>query len=114
VRGGEHGTKVYYFKQLTVEDKEGEEKRIPMLREYTVFNVSQCESLPDRIMNGEYIAPRNQDQREADCDAFIKSTGADFREGSGVPCYVPSKDFISMPPFSAFNSRPAFYATSVP
>lgn len=113
VRKGEHGTKVYFYKQLTVADKaSGEDKQIPVLREYTVFNVAQCENLPDRVTNGEYVAPRNQDQREADADAFIQSTGADFREGTGSPCYVPSKDFISLPAFSAFNSKPDFYATS--
>lgn len=113
VRKGEHGTKVYFYKQLTVADKaSGEDKQIPMLREYTVFNVAQCEGLSDRVTHGEQAAPRNQDQREADADAFIKSTGADFREGTGTPCYVPSKDFVSMPAFSAFNSRPAFYATA--
>ncbi len=113
VRKGEHGEKVYFYKQLTVQDKaSGEERDIPMLREYTVFNVAQCENLPDRVAFGEYVAPRNADQREDDADAFIKATGADFREGTGVPCYVPSKDFISLPAFTSFNSRQAFYATS--
>lgn len=110
VRRGEHGMKVYYFKPLLVADKaSGEEKEIPMLREYTVFNVSQCDGLPDRVSNGEYVAPRNQDQREADADAFIRSTAADFREGTGKPCYIPSRDFISMPAFSSFTSKTAFY-----
>jgi antirestriction protein ArdC len=113
VRKGEHGTKVYYFKQLTVADKaSGEEKQIPMLREYTVFNVAQCENLPEKIVHGSKFVQRNQDEREADADCFIRATGADFREGAGVPCFVPSKDFISMPPFAAFNSKPDFYATS--
>lgn len=113
VRKGEHGTKVYFFKQLTVEDKaSGEDKTIPMLREYTVFNVSQCEGLPHEIMNGEYLAPLNQDQRESLADRFIASTGADFREGTGVPCYVPSKDFISMPAFDQFRARDDFYTTA--
>lgn len=113
IRKGEHGTKVYFFKQLTVEDKaSGQEKQIPMLREYTVFNVSQCENLPRETMEGEYIAPLNQDQRESLADRFIASTGADFREGTGIPCYVPSKDFISMPAFDAFKSRDDFYTTA--
>jgi antirestriction protein ArdC len=45
VRKGEHGTKVYYWKQLRIE-AEGEneaERLVPMMREYTVFNVAQCE-----------------------------------------------------------------------
>lgn len=113
IRKGEHGTKVYFYKQLTVADKAGgEDKTIPMLREYTVFNVAQCEKLPDNIAHGQPITPRNADEREAMADYFIHATGADFREGTGIPCYVPSKDFISMPAFSSFNSRQAFYATA--
>jgi antirestriction protein ArdC len=46
VRKGEHGTKVYFVKQLRVREGEGEDKAerlVPMMREYTVFNVAQCE-----------------------------------------------------------------------
>ena len=113
VRKGEHGTKLYFFKQLDIKDKaSGEDKTIPLLREYTVFNVSQCDGLPDRIVHGADIPKTNQDDREALADAFIKSTGADFREGVGQPCYVPSKDFISMPSFAAFKDCPAFYSVA--
>ena len=113
VRKGEHGTKVYFFKQLTVADKaSGKDKTIPMLREYTVFNVAQCENLPNEVMNGEYVAPLNNEQRESLADRFIASTGADFREGTGVPCYVPSKDFIAMPAFDQFKARDDFYTTA--
>ena len=49
VRKGEHGTKVYFVKQLREQDSDGEEADgiIPMMREYTVFNVAQCENLPE-------------------------------------------------------------------
>jgi antirestriction protein ArdC len=113
VRRGEHGTKLYFFKQFDIKDKStGEDKTIPLLREYTVFNVSQCEGLPDRIVHGPEMAQANADDREALADAFIKSTGADFREGTGKPCYVPSRDFISMPSFAAFKDCPAFYSVA--
>ena len=55
VRMGEHGTKVYFVKQLQIKDGDGEEdtRLVPMLREYTVFNVSQCENLPDSVKAGK-------------------------------------------------------------
>src|ERR1700730_12312075 len=56
VRKGEHGTKGYFVKQLQIKDGDGEEpntRLIPMLREYTVFNVDQCEILPDRVRAGK-------------------------------------------------------------
>jgi len=49
VRKGEHGTKVYFVKQLQVADRDGEEgetRIVPMMREYTVFNVDQCRVPP--------------------------------------------------------------------
>lgn len=112
VRRGEHGLKVFYFKQLVVKDRKTDEDRtIPMLREYTVFNVAQTEGLSERVMQGKGVAFRNMDQRVADADAFVKTTGADVREGAGQPCYVPSKDFISIPTFGSFITAQSYYAT---
>ena len=69
VRKGEHGTKVYFVKQLEVRDlaDDGTEstRLVPMLREYTVFNVEQCENLPDRIVNPTSKAPPNRTAQPA-------------------------------------------------
>src|SRR5262245_37661771 len=116
VRRGEHGTKVYFVKQLEVREKaaDGTEdtRLVPMLREYTVFNVEQCENLPERIINPTGRAPRNQDARDAVVDEFLRATKADIREGAGEAYYAPGSDFVSMPAFEAFQSRDKFYATA--
>jgi antirestriction protein ArdC len=112
VRKGEHGTKVYFVKQLHVKDadgKQGETRLIPMLREYTVFNVDQCDGLPDRILAGKPMRVRNPDARDALADDFLRSTRADIREGHGEAYYIPSHDFISMPAFPAFKGADHFY-----
>jgi antirestriction protein ArdC len=86
VRKGERGTKVYFVKQLQIKDGEGEEAKtrlVPMLREYTVFNVAQCENLPESIIRGRPIRVRTLDTRDALADEFLCSTGADIREGNG-------------------------------
>src|SRR5262245_31391861 len=82
VRRGEHGTKVYFVKQLKVRDGEGEEAEprvIPMLREYTVFNVDQCDKLPDHIRSGKPMRVRNPDTRDvlamSSCDALARIFG---------------------------------------
>jgi antirestriction protein ArdC len=52
---GEHGTKVYFVKQLQVKDRDGadaETRLVPMMREYTVINVDQCDGLPDSVRGG--------------------------------------------------------------
>ncbi len=112
VRRGEHGTKVYFVKQLRVEDGEGEQaetRLVPLLREYTVFNVSQCDGLPDGVRAGKPMRVRNPDTRDVLADEFLRSTGADIREGNGEAYYVPSQDFISMPAFQAFKGADHYY-----
>jgi len=112
VRKGEHGTKVYFVKQLQLRDANGEDadiRIVPMLREYTVFNVDQCENLPESITAGRPMRVRNPDTRDALADQFLRSTGADIREGHGEAYYVQSQDFISMPAFEAFKGADHFY-----
>jgi antirestriction protein ArdC len=116
VRKGERGTKVYFVKQLQVRDKDSDDESatrvIPMLREYTVFNVDQCENLPARVVTLGNTKPRNPDQRDATADEFLACSGANIREGSGEAYYRPSDDFISLPSFAAFKSAAHFYGTA--
>jgi antirestriction protein ArdC len=116
VRKGEHGTKVYFVKQFRVADKnaegEAEERLVPVLREYTVFNVAQCDGLPERIVSGKPQRVRNPDTRDALADEFLVTTGADIREGHGEAYYAPGKDFISLPTFTAFKGADHFYNTA--
>src|SRR5438034_1472570 len=79
-----------------------------MMREYTLFHTSQCEGLPQYVVNGRE-APKTDAERNADADEFLRSTGADIREGAGEAYYVPSHDFISMPAFQAFKGADHFY-----
>jgi len=113
VRKGERGTKVFFVKQLQVRDKgaddESTTRLVPMLREYTVFNLDQCENLPESIKTGRPIRVRNPDTRDELADDFLQSTGADIREGHGEACYIPSQDFISMPAFAGFKGADHFY-----
>jgi antirestriction protein ArdC len=113
VRKGEHGTKVYFVKQLQVRDQGTDDdpstRLVPMMREYTVFNVDQCENLPDNINIGKPIRVRNPDTRDELGDAFLRATGAEIREGHGEAFYVPSRDLISMPAFSGFKGADHFY-----
>jgi antirestriction protein ArdC len=54
VRKGERGHTVFFVKRLQVQDKEGDSgdtKIVPMMKSYTVFNLDQCEGLPDRVMS---------------------------------------------------------------
>jgi antirestriction protein ArdC len=115
VRKGEHGIKVYFVKQLRIRQgdadagHEVDEKIVPMLREYTVFNVAQCENLPDSIVHGKPAGVRNPDTRDELADQFLHSTAADIREGQGEAYYAAGADFISLPRFEAFKGADHFY-----
>ena len=114
VRKGERGTKVHFVKQLEVCDEGSDNlptRLVPMMREYTVFNVEQCEDLPDSVKTGKPLRVRNPDARDDLADQFLRSTGADIREGHGEAYYLPSRDFISMPAFAAFKGADHFYGT---
>ncbi|WFU56818.1 zincin-like metallopeptidase domain-containing protein [Bradyrhizobium pachyrhizi] len=113
VRKGERGTKIYFVKQLKIQegaDGERSTRLVSMMREYSVFNVSQCEGLPDSVKIGKPARVRNPDRRDDFADEFLRSTGADIREG-GEACYVSSRDLISMPTFEAFKGADHFYGT---
>jgi antirestriction protein ArdC len=49
------------------------------------------------------------DFAERRADDFLHSTGVDIREGHGEACYIPSRDFISMPAFAGFKGVDHFY-----
>ena len=80
-----------------------------MMREYTVFNIDQCEGLPETA--GKPMRVRNPDTRDALADQFLRSTRADIREDFAEAYYIPSRDFISMPAFGAFKGADHFYGT---
>jgi antirestriction protein ArdC len=115
VRRGEHGHTVFFVKRLQVQDKKGDDgdtKIIPMMKAYTVFNVDQCENLPDRVLTLGVVKPRNPDARDATIDDFLACSGATIREGAGEAYYRPSDDLISLPRFDAFKSAAHFYGVA--
>ena len=113
VRKGERGTKVYYWKQLAIKEEgengEREDKLIPMMREFAVFNVAQCEGLPANVAEGKAARVRNPDTRDTIADEFLASTKADIREGLGEAYFAAGADFISTPAFEAFKGADHFY-----
>jgi antirestriction protein ArdC len=115
VRKGEHGVTVFFVKQLQVTDKDGDDgdtRIVPMMRAYTVFNVEQCNGLPDRVLTMGEVKRRNPDERDATIDEFLAASGADIREGFGEAYYRPGSDFISLPRFEAFKSAAHFYGVA--
>jgi len=107
VRKGERGTTVVYADRFTPEDEKrrafeaGEEAQaIPFLKRFTVFNTAQCDDLPEDI---EATAPPPPPGMiEPQVEALIKATGIDFRIGGNRAFYVPSHDYVQVPPPAAY------------
>jgi antirestriction protein ArdC len=118
VRKGERGTTVFYADRFVPEDERqrahetGEEAQaIPFLKRFTVFNVAQCEGLPDDITAVVPPAPVNLiDPR---VDTIIKSCGIDFRIGGARAFYMPAEDYVQVPPPQAFFEPVNFHRTAL-
>lgn len=106
---GERGMMVVYWKLLDIVDEEGEEKQIPLLRYYTVFNLNQCEGIP---------APESPPQAQAHeplsrCEIILANmpNPPAVEENTVRACYDPNLDKIHLPPRRCFDNAEGFYTT---
>ena len=100
VRKGQKGTKIIFFDKIKVEDKETQEERlIPMLKGFTVFNADQVDGYDAKPVEPITETKARHDRSEA----LIAATGADIRFGGDRAFYVPSEDFVQMPILEDFK-----------
>jgi antirestriction protein ArdC len=112
VRKGEKGTHVYFFKRLEVKDKvTGEDKKIPLIRFYSVFNAEQCDDLPEKYHPKP--VERTEVERDAGAEAYLANIGADVRHGGSRAFYSPSTDFIQLPEVNDFDNYVSYVGTSI-
>ena len=108
IKPGEKSCPVVFWKPMKVEDKETkEEKKIPFLRLYHVFNVSQCTGLKN-------IPPTDE-------SAFIQTLPAELvanmpqrpviKHGMNMASYSPVSDVVNMPDRTRFQSEDHYHAT---
>lgn len=124
VRKGEKGTPIVFWKKITVEDREtGEDKSLPLLRYYTVFNVEQADGveLTPRLER----AAAGPDRTNVDVDsiaavrAYVLKVWGDT--GNDRPTivereqdrayYSPELDTIVLPADDQFESVAGFTST---
>jgi antirestriction protein ArdC len=108
IKPGEKSCPVVFWKPMKVTDKETkEDKKIPFLRLYHVFNVSQCTGLKN-------IPP-------ADESAFIQTLPAELvanmpqrpviKHGMNAAYYSPTSDVVGMPDSNRFKTADHYHAT---
>jgi antirestriction protein ArdC len=115
LRKGEKGQLVVYadrIRRTETDEATGEEQErdIPFMKGYTVFNVEQIEGLPAQFYAP--AAPRlDPVERIAHADEFFAALGADIRHGGNQAYYAMDEDRVQMPPFETFRDAESYYAT---
>jgi len=109
VRKGETGTTVVYADRFIpyrerqrAADTGDEPGAIPFLKRFTVFNADQCEGLPADIAPALSSIADNQQSILPQAEALIAATGADIRIGGAKAFYIPSADYIQVPPPASY------------
>ena len=108
IKPGEKSCPVVFWKPMQVKDKEsGEDRKIPFLRLYHVFNVAQCTGL--------------KNIPSADDSAFVQTMPAEIvaqmpqppaiKHGMVAACYSPANDTVSMPNRERFDAEDNYHAT---
>lgn len=120
VRKGERGRTVFYADRFVPKgereggdgNERGEEPRgIAFLKRFTVFNVAQCDGLPEGLVSAP--APLPERELHETAEALIAATGADFRIGGAEAFYSPSGDYVQVPPQPAFHHQIDYYRTAL-
>ena len=117
VRKGEHGTTICYADRFIPKKEQaraaetGETaEAIPFLKRFTVFNVEQCDGLPETALGTPEPLPEREVVPRA--EALIAATGADFRIGGERAYYDVAGDFVRVPPQPAFFAQINYYRTA--
>lgn len=118
VRKGERGRTIFYADSFTPRERDGdaqtherdEARPIRFLKRFTVFNVAQCDGLPERFTAA---APLPEREPHEAAEALIAASGADFRVGGAEAFYTPTHDYIAVPPQPAFHQPIDYYRTAL-
>ncbi len=110
VKKNEKGHLIVFWKWIEKENKvsHGMEK-IPLLRYYKVFNVAQCEGLPEKKIP-ETTKPNDP---IGECEKIVELMPKcpEIKFTGSQPYYNPVLDFINMPKIKDFQSSETYYET---
>lgn len=113
VRRGEKGSLVVFASTMTRSEADGDtgeenERSIPFLKGYTVFNTEQIDGLPESYRTVSPSRPAAI-ERNTRAEAFAAAPGAVIRHGGDRAFYSPGTDAVQMPPLEAFRDAADYY-----
>ena len=100
VKKGEHSFPVVFWK---VFQEEGDTKRIPFLRYYSVFNVTQCEGITVPALPGEENLPPFEPIAKCEQVVAAMPKRPVINHGGARASYSPALDAVSMPEAKLFD-----------
>ncbi len=121
VRKGETGTTICYADRFTPRDERDKpiteasdehRRQVAFLKRFTVFNVDQCEGLPEALSvgGGAFLGERET----IECaEALMTATGAQIGIGGDKAFYMPTADRIQLPPQQTFHDQVNYYRTAL-
>lgn len=118
VRKGERGTTVVYADRFVPDDERrrateagDDAQAISFLKRFTVFNVEQCDGLPDEIAAAGPRPPPGS--IEPAVEALIRATGITFRIGGDRAFYAVVDDYVQVPPPQAYFEPVNWHRTAL-
>jgi antirestriction protein ArdC len=112
VRKGEKSTPIVFWREWEREAADGSVDKIPILRFYSGFHLSQCEGIPaDRIPAVE--RPEHAFAPIDRCEGIVVGYRGrpTIRHDFGRAFYRPNDDLVGMPRQTAFTSPEEYYST---
>jgi antirestriction protein ArdC len=125
VRKGERGVTVCYADRFTPKEAKGDDggavgtpdgvgdevRQVAFLKRFTVFNVAQCDGLPEHLYQVPGGGQRANVVTIPEAEALIAASGARICVGAPHACYMPDADRIEVPLPQAFAEPINFYRT---
>ena len=115
IRKGEKATNVVFYQMQTIELEQtdrvidGETRRIPYLKVFSVFNRDQVDGLP-KIENHE---PTESFDPDLKAEKIIERSGATIRHQGFQAFYTPKSDLIYLPSKTSFRDAGGYYSTAL-
>jgi antirestriction protein ArdC len=115
IKKGEKGLMVVYWN--TVENKEEvpvqaeestEQKKNAILRYYYVFNIAQCEKIPE-----QYLPKERETKELPSCESIVKAMPQcpPIKHKENAAFYNLTQDFVNMPKKRSFKKDESYYST---
>jgi antirestriction protein ArdC len=109
VKQGEKSCPVIYWNWIEKENGQ-EQTKLPLLRYYNVFNISQCEDIPQDKLP---ITLEKQNDPIKACEDIISNmpNRPDIRHNEHRAYYSPTEDYINVPDAKTFIDSASYYST---